>query len=195
MPEIKNPIVLSDDSTNKIKAITSRPDFNHTLWSSDELESVRAEIRNFYRREQGLSCAFCLSPVSERSALGAHVEHIAPKSIYPHFMFEPKNLCVVCPDCNEYKRDREVIADKAIKTAAKRKYPESKDKFRIYHPHYDDYGRNIKKAGRLYFELTPEGGYIIYICNLNRFIQTFGVSEELLNSFATQLEAESFHRG
>ncbi|MGY2286326.1 HNH endonuclease [Pseudomonas gingeri] len=193
MPTINNAVILSKESLVKIKKIKRNPDFSHQSWSSDELESVRSEIRDFYRNEQRLNCVFCLNPVSAKSALGAHVEHIAPKSLYPQFMFEPKNLCVVCPDCNEYKKNREVMVEKTIKTAAKRDYPQNKEKFRIYHPHYDDYNRNIKKAGFIYLENSPEGGYAIYVCNLNRFIHKFGISDELMKNFDLLLAAERFH--
>lgn len=193
MPEIKHPIVYSAESANKIREAKRKPGFSHTYWSDPELESVRVEVRAYYRKEQKYKCAFCQQLASLKSAQGAQVEHIAPKSIYPQFLFEPKNLCVVCPDCNEYKKNREIIADKAIKTNAKRDYPKSTDKFRIYHPHYDNYKENIIKAGYLYFGLTEKGSHAIYVCNLDRFVQTFGMSSELLDSITTQLEQEEFH--
>ncbi|WP_280375116.1 HNH endonuclease [Pseudomonas sp. BN515] len=171
------------------------PKFSHTRWSDPDLEAIRCEVRDFYRKEQRLNCAYCLNPVTARSAQGAHVDHIVPKSIYPQFMFEPKNLCVTCPDCNEYKSQREVLADPAIKTNPKKKYPTDKKNYRIFHPHLDDYSSNIIKAGFLYFENSPEGGYTIYVCNLNRFTQQFGMSEEFIHNLTLMAEAERFHGG
>lgn len=194
MREINNAVRLSAESLQKIDAAKAKPDFNHRNWSDPELESVRCEIRDFYRNEQRLTCAYCRNPISSRSASGAHVEHIAPKAIYPQFMFEPLNLCVICPDCNEYKRNRETLADKAIRRDPRRKYPISRDSFRLYHPHFDLYEANIIKAGHLYIERSPEGGYTIYVCNLNRFTQAFGMSEELLKDFETLAQSDRFHR-
>ncbi|NWB74772.1 HNH endonuclease [Pseudomonas sp. G5001] len=194
MPAINNSVVFSDLNKRKIKEIKKEPAYSHTRWGDDDLEEIRREVRDFYRKEQRLNCAYCLNPVTARSAQGAHVEHIVSKSNYPQFMFEPKNLCVACPDCNEYKSQREAFADAAMKKNPRRKYPTNIDQYRIYHPHFDDYENNIKKAGHFYLEVSPAGGYTIYVCNLNRFSQQFGISEELLNNLRVMAEAERFHQ-
>ncbi len=194
MPAINNSVVFSELNAKKIKAIKKEPGYSHARWKDDDLEEIRREVRDFYRVEQRLNCVYCLNAVTARSALGAHIEHIVSKSQYPQFMFEPKNLCVACPDCNEYKSQREAFADAAMRTNPRRKYPTDIKQYRIYHPHFDEYGKNILKAGHLYFEVSPAGGYTIYICNLNRFSQQFGVSEELINMLTVMAEAQRFHQ-
>lgn len=194
MPIINSAIIFSEDSAAKIAAAKATPGFDHNYWSSEELESVRSEIRDFYRTEQRLKCAFCMNPISSRSALGASIEHIAAKSAYLQFIFEPMNLCVICPDCNEFKRAREVFVEPATKTKNKVKYPSNPDDFIILHPHIDEYETHIIKTGHLYTERTMKGGYTIFVCCLNRFYHQFGVSEEYVNDVQALAEADAFHK-
>jgi len=192
MPIINNYISYSDATKNKIAEIKVEPGYSHTRWKDEDLEQVRSEIRNFYRREQRGSCVYCRGEISLRGAMNASVEHIAPKSLYVHFMFEPKNLCVICADCNEYKSNREVIEDLVSGNPA-RKYPTESARYRIVHPHIDEYNEHIVKAGFIYMERTKKGGHTIYLCNLNRWIHNFGVSDELLAGIETLTEWERFH--
>lgn len=195
MSEIKSPVNFSANAKTVIEQVKTRPGHSHTDWSNDELEPVRVEARNHYRAEQRFCCAYCQQPVSERSAAGAPVEHIANKASYPQFMFEPLNLCVTCPDCNEYKRNKEVIADPVMRGKAVKKYPKKTDRFRIFHPHFDKYDDHIKRAGMLYFADSPKGTYTMYVCHLQRFMIAVGLTEELLNSLHLVVERHRFHGG
>lgn len=194
MPIINNSIVYSDRAQDKISEVKREPDYNHTRWGDGDLEHVRCEIRDYYRVEQRLKCAYCREPVGSRSAANATVEHILPKSCYTQFMFEPKNLCVVCADCNEFKSNREALADPPVTRNPIRTYPTDPNKYRIFHPHFDEYQDHILKVKFLYFEKSKKGGYTIYVCNLNRFTQDLGVSEEFMNSLETLADREQFHR-
>ena len=193
MAEIANPVVFSIAARAAIDDMRSRPSFSHQDWGSDELEHVRSEIRNHYRMEQRFSCAYCQHPVSQRSAAGSPVEHIASKSAYPQFIFEPRNLCVVCPDCNEFKRSREVLVEPVINRSALRKYPDNTDRFRIFHPHFDTYLLHIQRAGVLYFPRSAKGSYTAYVCNLFRFVEHVGMTTELLNDLSAVVERHRFH--
>lgn len=195
MPMINNSVTYTEASSQIIKQKLSDENFKHSNWGDDDLEPVRVEIRNHYRIVQRLICAYCLQQISIRSASGAPIEHIAPKSIYPQFIFEPKNLCIICPDCNEFKRNREVMVDRAITTNPKIRYPSNGTQFRIVHPHFDDYGIHILKRNRLYVELSEKGGYTIFVCNLNRFYRVFGQCEELVEDLALITELDQFHDG
>lgn len=193
MPAINRAVEFSDDAILLINKVKGLPDFNHNHWQIVELEPVRAEIRNFYRTEQRLVCVFCLNTITNRSALGANIEHVAPKSLYPQFMFEPKNLCVICPDCNEYKNNREVFVEPATNTKNKIKYPIKSEDFVIYQPHFDDYSDHIIRSGHIYVDRTLKGSYTIFVCNLNRFFHRFGVCEEYLNDLEGIKQSEDFH--
>ncbi|MBO9873529.1 MULTISPECIES: HNH endonuclease [Xanthomonas] len=195
MSNIKNPIVFSANASAKIAGLIGKPEYNHRDWDLQDLQELRHEVRKHYRAEQKMTCAYCRQPVAEISAAGSPIDHIACKSSYLQFMFEPRNLCVTCPDCNSFKRNREVMVDPVLKGSAKKKYPTDTNRFRIFHPHYDNYGDHIKRAGILYFSCSQKGAYTVYICNLARYVNSFGISNELLHDFAAVLQRHQFHEG
>ena len=192
MPTLNNAVTLSEEAQGLIQAKINTAGFSHENWGDDDLLPVRREIREFYRNAQRLICVYCLGPVSNRSAAGAPIEHIVPKSQHLGFMFEPKNLCVICPDCNEYKSKRETLADPVL-VASRVNYPNNSNLFRIVHPHFDKYDEHIVKCERLYVECSDKGGYTIYACNLNRFFRRFGRCEELVNDVALVQQSERFY--
>lgn len=193
MTDITIPVKFSDDANSRIKSVKARPTHDHRDWGCDELEKVRCEARDHYRAVQRHVCAYCHQIVSQRSAAGATVEHIACRSVYPQFMFEPKNLCVVCPDCNEFKRAREALADPTIIAKNPKRYPKKSESFRIYHPHFDVYSDHIKRAGILYLTPTAKGAYTAYVCHFSRFIEAIGITDELLQDLGTLVERHRFH--
>lgn len=159
----------------------SDPGFSHMSWSDADLQLLRAEVRNHYRHEQRLQCVYCQEPIGVRAAHAAPIEHIVPKSEYLDFIFEPRNLCVVCPDCNEYKGKGEVLCEPIISGARRRRYPTASSSFRIIHPHIDEYEEHIIKANRIYVDITPKGHFTIGLCKLNRFFHHFGACDEFVN--------------
>lgn len=181
MPMINNPVTFGPESTMIILAKKSDPNFKHTNWGDDDLQPLRVEVRTHYKTVQRLKCTYCQEPISLRAAQGATIEHIVPKSQYIEFIFEPKNLCVICPDCNEYKGRNEVMFQPVIKGKRRVRYPTASSAFQIFHPHFDDYKTHIIKANRVYVDLTPKGHYTIGICKLNRFFHYFGACDEFIN--------------
>ncbi|ALS32446.1 hypothetical protein PTRA_a1195 [Pseudoalteromonas translucida KMM 520] len=144
-----------------IKEVVDTPEFNHIDWSSDSLENLRSSIRN---------------------AANCQVEHIAPKSKYKNFIFTPKNLCVVCVDCNNAKRDIDVVKPLPLKKE-RTKYPPS-SQFLIIHPHFDTYDEHLIKFGeRFYFSLTEKGSCTYSVCKLNKGLADMGYfdSEDILS--------------
>jgi len=181
MPIIDRPVEFNAESLALIEKKNSDPEFTHTNWGDDDLKALRAEVRNHYRTIQRLQCVYCKEPIGIRAAHAAPIEHIVPKSQYLEFIFEPKNLCVICPDCNEYKGKNEVLHKPVITGARRKRYPTASSSFRIVHPHIDDYEAHIIKANRVYVDLTPKGHYTIGICKLNRFFHHFGACDEFIN--------------
>jgi hypothetical protein len=190
MPIINAPVVYSEASLAKITERMADENFTHRDWSDPSLEDVRCEIRDHYRDVQRLRCVYCQGAVAQRSAAGAPVEHIVPKSQCLSFMFEPKNLCVVCPDCNEYKSKKEVFDP--VMVAPRVNYPAISKAFRIVHPHFDEYDDHIMRHNRVYVDCSEKGGYTIYICNLNRFFRKFGRCDEFVNDVALVQQSERF---
>ncbi|ASV37402.1 HNH endonuclease [Pseudomonas sp. NS1(2017)] len=190
MPIINDPVVLSGEALAIINEKIQQSGFSHKNWGDADLQSVRCEIRDYYREIQRLVCVYCQGPVAARSAVGAAVEHIVPKSQYLNFMFEPKNLCVVCPDCNEYKSKKEVFDP--VMVAPRVNYPTVSKAFKIVHPHFDEYDDHIMRHNRVYVDCSDKGGYTIYICNLNRFFRKFGRCDEFVNDVALVQQSELF---
>lgn len=190
MPIINIPLEYSFASLAKISEKMADENYSHRDWSSPSLESVRCEIRDYYRTIQRLQCVYCRGAVAQRSAVGAPVEHVVPKSQYLNFMFEPKNLCVVCPDCNEYKSKKEVLDP--VMVAPRVRYPTVSNAFKIVHPHFDEYEDHIIKHNRIYVDCSDKGGYTIYICNLNRFFRKFGRCDEFVNDVELVQRSERF---
>jgi hypothetical protein len=184
MADIQVPITYSLDFRRLIEAKLSDPTFAYQDWSNDDLLDLRRFIRDYYR-DVTKKCTYCKKDVSLQSANNCHVEHIIPKSLgIKKFIFEPKNLCVICSDCNEIKRNKEVDDnyDKILlKNKPYKSYPRSSDSFLIVHPHFDNYEDHIFKCGDIYIDLTSKGSYTMYICKLNRKIHKFGIEPILLD--------------
>ena len=185
MPDIDSAIEFPDDLQSLIDKKTHSEGFSYKNWNEDDLEILRNFIRRYYRSQQYGKCAYCKKEVSLVSALNCHVEHIAPKSLYPKFIFEPRNLCVICADCNQIKREQETIdniPDTVVQGGKRVLYPRSSDAFKIVHPHFDIYDDHIEVFGDfLYVDKSPKGAFTISACVLNRRLHVFGWRRELIS--------------
>lgn len=182
MPDILNSISYEKSIMTIIKVKNQDPNFSYKDWSKPDLEPVRKAIRDFYRKEQNGKCAYCKNPVSLQSANNCHVEHIAPKSKYQKFIFEAKNLCVICADCNEIKREQETLRSELdpIRKKSVKLYPRSESAFLIVHPHFDNYNEHIKiLSGNHYIDLSMKGNFTIGSCKLNRLLHRYGWPDEI----------------
>lgn len=177
MSDINNTVVFSASHEAVIDAKKAQAGYCHTSWSDSDLEAIRCHIRDFYKFEQVGKCAFCKQNVSTTSALNCHVEHVVPKSKHIDFMFTPKNLCVICADCNQIKREQETLGTipNTIKRASRiRQYPRSSNAFKIVHPHFDIYDEHILVVNGYYLDKTTKGHFTIGACKLNRRLHEFG---------------------
>ena len=186
MPIINNPAVCDASHLAIISKKLNDSGFTHRDWGCDELLPVRSFLRQHYREEQSSLCAYCQGDISIRSASNAHIEHIAPKSLYQQFMFEAKNLCVICADCNEIKKNQEVINNvpntiiPLQNGIGRRQYPRSTNVFLIIHPHFDEWEDHLIKFGHQYVSKTDKGAFTIFVCNLNRYFhQKYNTSGSL----------------
>ena len=184
MEKINNHVQFDAEMTKQIDSKLKDSQFTHKNWGNSDLENIRCHIRNFYRNEQKGICAYCQGPVSLRSASNCHVEHIAPKSIYPSFIFKEKNFCVACADCNEIKREQETLGeepDTVVNGAARAQYPRSSSAFKIVHPHFDVYSDHIVIFNGYYVDCSLKGNFTIGACKLNRRLYEFGWEEPLVS--------------
>ncbi|MBP6194309.1 MAG: HNH endonuclease [Methyloversatilis sp.] len=64
-------------------------------------ESARTEGWTVYGRATGWKCQGCGKMIYDRRQ--AHVDHIKPKSKYPHLAYLRSNLQILCARCNSHK--------------------------------------------------------------------------------------------
>ncbi|WP_421854551.1 HNH endonuclease [Marinomonas sp.] len=186
MPLINNEFAFTDEELALIESIKSLDDYDYKKWGCEALTPIRIRIRNFYREQQNFICAYCKKNISTTSALNAQVEHIVPKALHIGFVFTPKNLCVICADCNHIKSGKEVANEEENTTNNEniRRYPTTANAFKIVHPHFDEYDEHIKiVADHFYVENNDsnKGRFTIYSCKLNRnFTKKYNRNEESL---------------
>lgn len=177
MADINQPISYTPLVRDFLKKKLEDVNFTHKNWGDPDLEVYRSTVREYYRVAQNGKCAFCKEFISLQSALNCHIEHVVPKSKRLEFIFEPKNLCVICADCNEIKRAQEIessIEDTLTRGGEAKLYPRTAKGFLISHPHFDDWDRNIITFGKLYVDLSDKGNFTIGVCKLNRRLRKFG---------------------
>jgi uncharacterized protein (TIGR02646 family) len=159
--------------------------FSYSNWSDECLQEVRKEIRDFYKHHQRGVCSYCKQAISLVSVANCHIEHIVPKSLHSDFIFTPKNLCVICADCNQIKRDQETlgeIPETMTKASSRKRYPTSSSAFKIVHPHFDDYDDHILIINGCYIDKgSKKGNFTIGACNLNRKLAVFGWEPEIVD--------------
>jgi uncharacterized protein (TIGR02646 family) len=182
MPDINNLVEYSESQEQLIKQKLDciGNGFNHTNWSDDDFLDIRKTIRDFYRNEQKSICSYCKKDTSMQAASNCHVEHIVPKSKYVSFIFEPKNLCVICADCNVIKREQETcesIEDTVTGKTRRKQYPRASSSFKIIHPHFDNYNEHILIENGWYIDKSDKGYFTIGACKLNRRLREFGWEE------------------
>ncbi|GLU57221.1 hypothetical protein Dfri01_66820 [Dyadobacter frigoris] len=183
MPKISHPYVFSTDYEKRLQSKFSNPISNHKNWQDDDITDIRSSIRDYYRLQQNGKCAYCNQSVSLTSASNCQVEHIVAKSKYIKFIKEPRNLCVICADCNEIKRNQEVLNDVPSPTVKSdiKIYPRSSSAFKIVHPHFDDYDDHLLVINGYYLDKTTKGGNTILFCNLNRKLHKLGYENPIFS--------------
>ncbi|MGF6571645.1 uncharacterized protein (TIGR02646 family) [Paraburkholderia sp. GAS333] len=99
----------------------------------------KAEIKEYYRAEQGRRCCYCsFELASDHSTFDA--EHVLDKNTYPQFMFDPNNLAASCRPCNRAKNKKSVL-EEGTKTD---RVPIQSVSYKIVHPHLDDWAHHLK---------------------------------------------------
>lgn len=163
---------------------------NHKFWYLKKLElaPLRKNLRKHYLPLQKFRCCYCKMLKQESHGTVWDVEHIVPKALYPHFMFEQFNLCISCKECNGFKLETNVFK---IRRSYK-KYPLTSNSYKIIHPHLDNYSEHIDVKmypnGHLaHFAKTEKGVETYICCNLIRFsmqANNYDIDSDLLLKFS-----------
>lgn len=168
---------------------------DHNFWNinSNELAPLRLNLRKHYLSEQNNRCCYCKMLKQEKHGLTWDIEHIVPKANSPHFLFEPLNLSLSCKECNEAKSNQNVLSQDRIYA----KYPQSSDKYKIIHPHFDKYSDHmnirIMPFGEIFhIPKSEKGKCIFHLCDLVRFsmqsLNVENVDKNLLISFSNFID-------
>ncbi|MBW5891960.1 HNH endonuclease [Pectobacterium polaris] len=169
-------ISYSQEHLDIIKEKMLEANFCGGSWSDQNLEEVKAAIKNFYIREQNNTCVYCKQLIRSNNGRLWDIEHIIPRDSSIYFMFEPLNLCVTCPDCNVRKGASKVTGSKA-----KKKLPKKSINYMIIHPHFDTYDEHIEiiELGEFYQAKSKKGERTMYCCGLNRFYEYAGYDKSV----------------
>ncbi len=99
-------------------------------------DAVRIKIKDKLIKIQDRYCIYC--GLHEDYCGTLEREHIAPKGTtsYPHFMFEPENLCLACHHCNFDLKGE-------VDTISKPSSVYKNNKFTIVHPYLNDFDSHI----------------------------------------------------
>ena len=193
MADIDNPVKLTPQLQQLVDAKRADPAFSFKCWGDEDLAPVRSFIRAYYRQVQRGKCAYCRRLLSGTSAANCNVEHLLSKSLYPAFIFEPKNLCAVCAECNNVKKAREVHNGPvdALNKAKAIRYPKTGASFKVVHPHFDVYEDHIlvlKK--KFYVSMSPKGSFTIDTCDLNAEVRKYGWKRDFIDEKAARSAAK-----
>ncbi|EGQ9921632.1 TPA: HNH endonuclease [Vibrio parahaemolyticus] len=170
---IANKIQYSREQSQLIDEYLSLDGFNHKFWSDinipeeyiERIKTLKSEIKRHYKVAQRYTCVYCGNTNYINHGSSWHIEHIIPKETNEQLMFESENLCLSCPECNQYKGKKRVLVEDLI-------YSNRAQDFIIVHPHYDDYSEHILREGMIYMpkDGSDKGKTTIKICKLFRFI-------------------------
>ena len=195
MPDINMPVALPPLLQQLAESKLADQKFTPEGWSSDDLQPLRSFIRRHYRTEQRGKCAYCRRTLGKQAAANCHVEHLLAKSRYRSFIFEPRNLCVVCAECNTVKCKKEASSAPidALEKATAKRYPRSSGAFKIVHPHFDEYAEHIDiLKNKFYVPKTPKGYFTVSACDLNAHLREFGWRPEFVDEVEARAVARQF---
>ncbi|APR69596.1 MULTISPECIES: HNH endonuclease [Acinetobacter] len=172
---------------------------SYQLWNDEKNKDVnnfRRLIRNHYVSDQKFTCFYCKQYIFSTNGLHWQVEHILPKSIFPQFLFEPRNLIIICPDCNHEKGDQNPHTE-GVRACNRPNYPSTSSRFKIIHPLFDKYEEHIERVPANHCEYpdhyflkahTPKGKATAKMCDLNRFYQEFAGYKDMKGKQVSSLD-------
>jgi uncharacterized protein (TIGR02646 family) len=153
-----------------------------TEWENNyKLKPVKDRIKKYLEAINEEKCFYCKSKFDSYHFSPA-IEHIVPKSIYPQFAFEFKNLTISCDKCNSRKRAQNtLIADDILISV----YPIEKESFNIVHAYLDEYDENIKIVDGIFYEHSSSKGI-----NTISMFKLYDIELALSNARKLSLEKE-----
>lgn len=175
-----NEVKYSDSEKIIIEKFIASANKSPNDWANEAYSTLKKTIKDHYIKEQDYTCFYCRQRWVIDHNRAWDTEHIVPRSSHVEFMFEPKNLCITCIECNTSKKAQPILKNK-IST---RRYPTNPNAYTIVHPHFDEYDDHLEVCapGQLYRHKTDKGEHTIYIYRLNRFLKIAGRKEKTKSS-------------
>lgn len=135
-----------------------------------QLVAVKKTIKDYYLNVQDFKCAYCRQQIEVSHNAAWDTDHIISKDTHPQFMFESRNLCVSCKDCNGLKSKKVVL-----RNPKRKRFPTKGSDYDFVHPHFHTYSDHIRvvKLAALYLPRTALGVKLIEVCGLLRFVLKF----------------------
>lgn len=156
--KISSPYYFSVDE----KRVVNTHFKSHEDWGKGVFDALKGNIIQDLREKQGNKCCYCKMELGY-DIKQVDIDHIIPKSVYPKFTFNEKNLALSCPACNTYKGKKDVLHKPIVN------YPRSGRNLKIVHAYFDNYFDCIKiHGGAVYEGLNSKGCDTIKKCELFR---------------------------
>lgn len=183
LPNKLSPVVYKGALKDKVDAFNALPDVSGSYWeltTDGALSDLKKAIKDHYLIAQDYTCAYCRQRIEVTHNGAWDAEHVVPKDTHPRFMFEPRNLCISCRDCNNNKSNKNVLVNKR-----RVRYPDKSEDYLVFHPHYDDYDEHVSvlSVAGFYLPKTDKGRALVEVCGLLRFLYKFSsfqsVSDDL----------------
>lgn len=160
-------------------------------WSDGRLKAVRKAVKDFCIDMQDARCCYCNRHLSSKNNLVWAIDHVMPRSSYPQFSFDPRNLAASCPDCNIAKSDSNVLVGKR----KRKRFPDKSAAYTIVHPHYDNFDDHLVIVRKYIYSPrkgSSKGKKTIIVCDLLRYAEKFGsatsgVSDDRFEGFVDAL--------
>jgi 5-methylcytosine-specific restriction endonuclease McrA len=168
-------VIYAGDEKKKVESYNGKPECEKEggYWDDKddrELSKVKKLIKDHYLKAQDYRCCYCKQRIVVAHNGAWDTDHIIPKDTHAAFLFEPRNLCVSCKDCNLIKLNKVVL-----KNQGRKRFPASPKDYIFVHPHFHKYTDHIciVQEAALYLPKTPEGIKLIEVCGLLRFVLRF----------------------
>ncbi|HEV7232557.1 MAG TPA: HNH endonuclease [Bacteroidia bacterium] len=112
------------------------------IWDNELLKNFKKKIKEYNRFLQGEQCCYCRRSLADEFSMVIDIEHVLPKGMFKHHMFEILNLSVSCKRCNMEIKGEDISFITDVNDVNEN--PNDSKYYKIIHPNLDDYFSHIK---------------------------------------------------
>ncbi|MBD3762843.1 hypothetical protein [Rhizorhabdus sp.] len=149
---------------NAQRAILEEPEFNAWFDKSD----IKARIKKAMMHGQRLRCCYCRRFQDTTNNLVWDLEHILCELHYPQFFAVAGNLAIACKQCNNAKKQADVLLPQPRPDPRIEDLPTASASYSIPHPRLDSWSDWLRHTNfQVYSSETDKGLELIKVCKLN----------------------------